>query len=323
MSTLYIASTGGHLEQLHHLAGRIEGGGEGHWVTFDNAQSRALLSGREVTFVPYVGVRDLRGVIRCLPVARRLRRRLPVTRAVSTGSGIALGFLPYLSARGVECHYIESAARVRGPSLTGMLLRRTPGVATHTQYAGWDDPGWRPLAGVFQAFRPAAERRAPGPVLRVVVTVGTAAEFPFRRLVGRLATLLAPGGPLERAAGRPASVLWQTGATPVDDLGIRATPYLRADELVAALREADLVVAHAGTGSALAALATGRLPLLAPRRRARGEAGDDHQEELGLELAARGLAVYRPAEAIEVGDLLAVAGASVERIELPPLALTP
>ena len=66
--------------------------------------------------------------------ARSLYRRRRPTRAVSTGSGIALGYLPYLAARGVECHYIESAARVSGPSLTGRILRRVPRVRTYTQY---------------------------------------------------------------------------------------------------------------------------------------------------------------------------------------------
>ena len=54
-------------------------------------------------------------------------------------------------------------------------------------------------------------------------------------------------------------VLWQTGCTPVDDLPIVATPFLPAADLASALAEADIVVSHAGTGSALANLGCGSL----------------------------------------------------------------
>ena len=112
----------------------------------------------------------------------------------------------------------------------------------------------------------------------MVVTVGTATEFPFRRLMRALAPLLAPGGELERATGRPVDVLWQTGCTPVDGLPIlTATPFLPAADLTAALAEADIVVSHAGTGSALANLAAGRFAVIVSRLAEFGEAGDDHQ----------------------------------------------
>jgi UDP-N-acetylglucosamine transferase subunit ALG13 len=158
----------------------------------------------------------------------------------------------------------------------------------------------------------------------VVVTLGTAAEYPFRRLVATLVPLLAPGGALERATGLPVRTLWQTGGTPVDGLPVEATPFLAADRLAAALRAGDIVVAHAGAGSALGALEAGRRPLLAPRRAGRGEAGDDHQRELGRELERRGLAVARDADGIGVDDLLATMTAGVRPAAAPPpLALLP
>ncbi|MGH3709105.1 MAG: glycosyltransferase, partial [Pseudonocardiaceae bacterium] len=136
MTTLFVATTGGHLTQLDSLASRIppsgspQGNAPGEdsvWVTHANEQSRSMLADRDVEFVPYVGVRSVPDVLRCIPYARRLMARRKVTRAVSTGSGIALGYLPYLAARGVECHYIESATRVSGPSLTGRVLQWVPG----------------------------------------------------------------------------------------------------------------------------------------------------------------------------------------------------
>jgi UDP-N-acetylglucosamine--N-acetylmuramyl-(pentapeptide) pyrophosphoryl-undecaprenol N-acetylglucosamine transferase len=318
MTTLFLATTGGHLEQLASLAARIAPAGDELWVTHANEQSRSLLRGRDVEFVPYVRVRNVPDVLHCLPTAHRLWRRRGITRAVSTGSGIALGYLPYLAARGVECHYVESAARVAAPSVTGRLLQRVPRLHRYTQYPGWAGPRWSYSGSVFDSFRAGPLPVPPGDVIRVVVTVGTAAEYPFARLISHLVPLLGPDGSLATATGRAVEVLWQTGCTPVEGLPITAVPFLGARELGAALAAAHLVISHAGTGSALAALGAGRFPVLVTRRAALGEAGDDHQGELADELARRGLAVRREPESLTAEDLLACMGTSVSRSSRPP-----
>jgi UDP-N-acetylglucosamine--N-acetylmuramyl-(pentapeptide) pyrophosphoryl-undecaprenol N-acetylglucosamine transferase len=292
MTTLFVATTGGHLTQLDSLASRIPPNGDAVWVTHANEQSRSMLADRDVEFVPYVGVRNVPDVLRCIPDARRLLEHRKVTRAVSTGSGIALGYLPYLAARGVECHY--------------------------TQYQSWADQRWSYAGSVFDGYQSAAVTRVPDAVLRVVVTVGAATQYPFRRLFEHLAPLLAADGALAQATGLPVEVLWQTGDTPVDDLPIRATPALPAAELGAAQGKADLVISHAGTGSALAALNAGRYPILATRDSARGEQVDDHQHQLATELARRGLAMHRDAQAITVDDMIETMGISIRRTASPP-----
>lgn len=318
MTTLFLATTGGHLEQLVSLAARIPPDGPAVWVTHENDQSRSLLSDRDVEFVPYVGVGSLRDVAGCLPHAHRLLADRSLTQAVSTGSGIALGYLPYLAARGVECHYIESAARVTAPSRTGAVVQRIPGIRRYTQYAHWAGPRWVHRGSVFDSYGPGPAPRPLGDVVRVVVTVGTAAEFPFGRLIDRLATFLAKDGPLAQATGRPVEVLWQTGCTPTDHLQIDAVPFLGADELTEAIANADLVVSHAGVGSALTALSAGLRPLLADRSACLGEAGDDHQGQLAAELERRGLALHRKPTDITVDDLLASLSSGVRRSATPP-----
>jgi UDP-N-acetylglucosamine transferase subunit ALG13 len=277
-----------------------------------------MLADRDVEFVPYVGVRSVPDVLRCVPNARRLLSRWKLTRAVSTGSGIALGYLPYLAAHGVECHYIESATRVSGPSVTGRVLQWVPGVRTYTQYQSWADSRWQYGGSVFDGYESAAVAREPDAVVRVVVTVGAATQYPFRRLIDHLVPLLAPEGSLAQTTGLPVEVLWQTADTPVDDLPIQATPALPAAELGAALAKADIVISHAGTGSALAALNAGRYPILAVRDPARGEQVDDHQHQLATELAQRNLAMHRDAQAITVDDMIEVLGMSVRRNASPP-----
>jgi UDP-N-acetylglucosamine--N-acetylmuramyl-(pentapeptide) pyrophosphoryl-undecaprenol N-acetylglucosamine transferase len=319
MSTLLVATTGGHLAQLVDIAARLpnDHDDEHLWVTHENAQSRSLLTGETVMYVPYVGVKDVRGVLRNVPVARHLLGERRLTRAVSTGSGIALGYLPYLAARGVRTHYIESAARVNRPSLSGRLLHLTPRVHLYTQYPHLARGPWRYGGSVFDGYRP-LESASNGVIRRAVVTVGTAQEFPFRRLLDALVPLLGPGGALEREQARPVQTLWQTGSTPTDGLNIRAHAWLSAEELEDAMAAADVVVSHAGAGSCLAAFRAGCRPVLVPREAARGEVGDDHQEQVARELSTRGLVVNRRVDELTVADLMHAASWGVERADVPP-----
>ena len=317
MTTLFLATIGGHLDQLDALARRMPGTGSAVWVTQENYQSVHLLRGRDAEFVPPVREGSVPDVVRCTPTAHRLWRERSVTRAVSTGSGIALGYLPYLAARGVACHYIESAARVAGPSRTGRVLQRVPGIRRYTQYAHWAGRRWRHRGSVLDDYEPAGDRPPPSGVVRVVVTVGTADGFPFSRLIERLVPLLRPDGELARVVGLPVDVLWQTGCTPAGHLPIAARPYVPADELAAAVAAADLVVSHAGVGSALTALAAGRRPVLVPRSATVDGFADDHQRQIAGELQRRGLALHRDASDLAVGDLVAALSTGVRRAGTP------
>ena len=320
MTTLLVATTGGHLAQLVDIAGRITAGGDGArlWVTHSHAQSRSLLDGEEVVYVPYVGVKDVPGVLRNLPVAHRLLTERHLTRVVSTGSGIALAFLPYLAARGIPSHYIESAARVTGPSLSGRLLRSAPRVRVYTQHRELARGPWRYGGSVFDGFE-AVQTTGTAVIRRAVVTLGTAGEFPFRRLLDALVPLLGDDGALERETSDAVETIWQTGSTPTDGLDITARSWISPAELGAAMTRGDVVVSHAGTGSALAALRAGRCPVLVPRESARGEIGDDHQEQVARELEGRGLALCRRVDELTVDDLRLAASRRIDQATDPPM----
>jgi UDP-N-acetylglucosamine transferase subunit ALG13 len=84
------------------------------------------------------------------------------------------------------------------------------------------------------------------------------------------------------------------------------------------------VVAHAGTGSALAALEAGKCAILVPRERAHGEHVDDHQVEMARELAGRSLVVAREAADVTVADLEEAAAWSVRTCPgVAPFRFTP
>ena len=126
MTTLLVASTGGHLADLHDLVPRL-GLGQPRWVTFDSPQSRSLLDGEDVVHAHPATSRDLTGAVRNLLLARRMLRGRRYERVISTGASVAMSFFVPATAAGVECTYIESATRTDGPSLTGRLAVRLPG----------------------------------------------------------------------------------------------------------------------------------------------------------------------------------------------------
>lgn len=307
MTALYVAAVGGHLQQLHLLRSRLRPVDEAIlWVTWDAAQSRSLLADEEKVFIRRVDPRDVRGVVGNMPAAHRLLRDHDVSRVVSTGAGISLSFLPLAAAHRVPAHYIESATRVTGPSLSGRLLRNVPGVRLYTQYPSWAGGRWCFRGSLFDDYLPVADGD-PRPLARVLVALGTMERFGFRRLVERLVAVLPP----------EVSVTWQTGSTDVSGLPIDARSTMPVSEFQSALRDADVVVAHAGTGTALAALEAGKLPLLVPRRKAYGEHVDDHQVPTAAELERRGLAVMRDASVVSLTDLEQVSGRRVEKVADP------
>jgi UDP-N-acetylglucosamine transferase subunit ALG13 len=219
---------------------------------------------------------------------------------------MAVSVLPQAARRGIQSHYIESATRVKGPSLAGRILQRAPGVNLYSQYSSWARPPWNYRGSIFDGFRTVAG--PPRPPARILVTLGMSESYGFRALLERVLAVAPPG----------AEVTWQTGSTDVEGLPIDARRSMPSAELDAALERADVVVSHAGTGSSIAALRAGKVPVLVPRRAARGEHVDDHQEEIALELAGRGLALHREVDQLDLQDLIDAAALCVVRQTSPP-----
>jgi UDP-N-acetylglucosamine--N-acetylmuramyl-(pentapeptide) pyrophosphoryl-undecaprenol N-acetylglucosamine transferase len=315
VTTLLAASTGGHLKQLHRLHRRLDGvEGPFRWVTFDTPQSRSLLEGEDVDFVHFVGGRDPRNVLRNVPLADRILREHGIATIVSTGSAMALPFFALGRARGLRCHYIESAARSDGPSKTASMISRIPGVLLYAQYPAWaDGRKWSFRGSVFDSYVPDPER-LPGPerLQKVVVSLGTFKDYGFPRVVRRLLDILPPD----------VEVLWQTGDTDVSGLGIVGHHAIPERDLNQAIAEADVLVAHAGVGTALAALEMGRCPVLVPRRVSHGEHVDDHQIQIAKELSARGLALSVDADDLTLDDLMVAAQSRVSTVAVDPPFVT-
>jgi UDP-N-acetylglucosamine--N-acetylmuramyl-(pentapeptide) pyrophosphoryl-undecaprenol N-acetylglucosamine transferase len=311
VATLLVASTGGHLTEMRLLWRRFDRLEPPiRWVTFDTPQSRSALEGEAVDMVRFVGGRDPGNVLRNVPAADRILRQHRIGTVISTGSAVALPFFALARMRRLECHFIESAARMAAPSTTGGMIARIPGVRLYCQYPSWQEDVWRHRGSVFDAYTaglPASNGRQP--IKRVVVTLGTFKAFGFRRLVERLLDVLPDN----------VEVLWQTGDTDVTGLNIVAHHAIPEADLLDAMREADAVISHAGVGNTLAAFQVGKCPLLVPRRIAFGEHVDDHQIEMAAHLAERGLVVTADADDLTLADIEAAAWRRVTGLPDPPM----
>ena len=103
---------------------------------------------------------------------------------------------------------------------------------------------------------------------------------------------------------------------------VDATPFLPAADLAAALREADIVVSHAGTGSALANLAAGRFALSPPASPSSARRATTTSASWPTNLRRADSRLYRAPEDITVDDLLATRKHGVRRLpHVPPFAL--
>ncbi|ANJ26290.1 glycosyltransferase [Agromyces aureus] len=341
MTTMLVAISGGHLAQLHMLAPRIAAGDDVVWMTDDTAQSRSLLEGQTVVHVPTRPPRDTLGVLRDTRIARRAISEHRVDRVVSSGAQIALSALIPALLRRVPFSYVESATRVTDLSTTGKVIDRIPSVRRYVQYPNRTSERWGYALSVFDGFQveavpsasdpgagavPGAGSRSSvggggvgvgvgvvaGPIERAVVTVGGNGEYGFRRLIESAV----------RALPAEAEVLWQTGSTDVSGLAIDAKPTVPSAVLSAELEQADVVIGHAGTGTALAALSAGKVPVLAARSVGHGEHVDAHQDDLAAFLAERGLAIVRPADEITLDDLVEASRWRVtRRDDLEPVSI--
>ena len=150
----------------------------------------------------------------------------------------------------------------------------------------------------------------PAPRYAVVVTVGTD-HHPFPRLVDWIHRW---------AEAHPdVAVLLQLGTTepPPPLPSVHAVALLPHQELVAAMAEADVVVAQGGPGGIMDARSVGRQPVAVPRRGDLGEHVDDHQVRFTAWMAERGLVNRATDEAALLAELEAGL-AHPESLQIPP-----
>ena len=148
---LLVCSCGGHLLQLVALRDAWSGFTRA-WVTFDKSDARSLLAEERVHFAHGPTNRSIKNLVRNIVVAWRVVRDVRPRVVLTTGAGIAVPFAWVARLRGAKVVYVESLARIDGPSLTYRLVAP---VATQ-RYVQWPElaralPGARFAGNVFSA----------------------------------------------------------------------------------------------------------------------------------------------------------------------------
>jgi UDP-N-acetylglucosamine transferase subunit ALG13 len=131
----------------------------------------------------------------------------------------------------------------------------------------------------------------------IFVSMGT--SDPFDRLL-RAADRLSRGEEL----------VVQCGTSPFRPADATCFDFLPFEGVLELMRDARVVVTHAGVGSIMAARTVGKRPIVVPRLRRFGEAVDDHQVGLGRRLHAAGLVTL-----VEDADELPAAVAREQEFE--------
>jgi beta-1,4-N-acetylglucosaminyltransferase len=122
------------------------------------------------------------------------------------------------------------------------------------------------------------------------VSVGNATQ-PFNRLLEAVKALV----PL-----LPAPVVVQHGHTPFSCVACMSREFLDTERFTEEIATAEVLILHAGAGSALHAIKARKVPVIVPRRSCFGEHVDDHQVEFARQLGAERLAVVVE----DTGDLM-------------------
>jgi UDP-N-acetylglucosamine:LPS N-acetylglucosamine transferase len=118
---LLVCSCGGHLLQLVALEACWTEFTRA-WVTFDKSDSRSLLAGERVFYAHGPTNRSVKNLLRNLVAAWRIVREIRPRVLVTTGAGIAVPFAWVARLRGATVVYVESLARIDGPSLSYRLI---------------------------------------------------------------------------------------------------------------------------------------------------------------------------------------------------------
>ncbi len=307
MKICLVSSVGGHLSELLQLRG-IYGRHEHFYILNDTKLLPAFMQGR-THFITH-SERDwktLKNLWECYVILRRERPDV----LLSCGAGPAIPAFAVARWLGIRSLYLESFCAIERPTLTGQLMQRL-NLATELWYQ------WPQLSPFFpkrqqgglvfdRGIAPLIDSQRAPP--RVLVTVGNARESFERMLIITQAALAALG---------ITDITWQTGHSKSQPQAGRVTPFLTPEAFAHEIREASVVITHAGEGAVMEAVQQGHVPIVVARRHALGEHINDHQLELATALSRLGWIRVASNEA-ELRNALAAALAG----NLPAVKLAP
>jgi UDP-N-acetylglucosamine:LPS N-acetylglucosamine transferase len=119
---LFVCSSGGHLSQLLQLRSWWANH-ERQWVTFDLPDARSKLEGEILIPAHHPTTRNVKNLLRNLPLAVGMVRRFRPDIIVSNGAGVAVPFFLVARLLRIPTVYLEVYDRIDSRTLTGRLCR--------------------------------------------------------------------------------------------------------------------------------------------------------------------------------------------------------
>lgn len=121
MRVALVASSGGHLAELHALQA-FWGDAERFWVSFPTPDAEYLLAEERKFWAAYPTNRSLKKLGQNSHLAWKLLREEKPDLVVSTGAAVGVAFLMVGSMLGIKTVYVESLARIHELSMSGRLV---------------------------------------------------------------------------------------------------------------------------------------------------------------------------------------------------------
>jgi UDP-N-acetylglucosamine:LPS N-acetylglucosamine transferase len=123
MKLALVASSGGHLAELHALQGYWSEF-DRFWVSFPTEDAQYLLKDETKFWAHYPTNRSVWKLMKNIGLAWKLLRKERPDVVLSTGAGVGVAFLVVGRILGIRTVYIESLARIHELSMSGRLVYR-------------------------------------------------------------------------------------------------------------------------------------------------------------------------------------------------------
>jgi UDP-N-acetylglucosamine--N-acetylmuramyl-(pentapeptide) pyrophosphoryl-undecaprenol N-acetylglucosamine transferase len=295
-----VVSAGGHLEQALRRVNQL---GISESVTFftpRNTQTESKLSAFDHFFVRNVPSRDIAGLVRATFDLHRKVKKQEYDYILSTGAALAIAGYFVSKLRGIDFYYIESIARQDKPSVTGKILQLMRVKNRFTESHSTSFRKWKRIDSLFAEYHFDPKEPIQNRSLKLFVTMGTVHQFKFQRMVDLVDSILEDGD----------EVIWQIGDLSTAQTSGQFFREMSDTDFTSCIQSADAVISHAGVGSVLKILDSGKVPILIPRLSKYQEHVDDHQFEISMMLQRLSLGILIT-DTLTRQDILYVANQNV------------
>lgn len=246
-----IGSIGGHLSELQQLGKHISDLKEIKYVTFYR-QNRAKDANYLYIIDPEQNIiRYIINAIQSFLLMAKYRPKL----IISAGAGVAVPMMTLGKMIGIKVIHFEISCQINTNSKTGKYSKQI-GIPCYVQNLSLLDHKTKYIGNPFEKYKKQTDVRT-STNRKIFVTIGNT-KHDFKRINLLLDTLkiIYPETP----------IIVQGGYTSIESgKNIKSIPFMSPQEFEKKIKECDLIISHAGSGTIREVLDGGKVPLILPR----------------------------------------------------------